>query len=149
MSGERQINPNANESLSDRLDRARSTAAYQAEYLKETFSDELWRAMEYRSLTQVDFAARASVSKQFLTKVFRGANCTEETMAKLSHALQYKIHLHLTPNELECDWFEFLKEPPRRYENDYVLAIWGADYQPIIPVQVNLEVKYESVSGGD
>lgn len=139
------MNPNANVSLSDRLDRARSTAEYQAEYLKETFSDELWRAMEHRNLTQVEFAGRAKVSKQFLTRVFKGANCTEETMAKLSHALQYKIHLHLTPNELECDWVEFLKEPPRRSEKEFGLVVWGSNYQPLVPVEVNLEMNYESV----
>jgi transcriptional regulator with XRE-family HTH domain len=134
------MNPNANESLSDKLDRARSTAAYQAEYLKETFSDELWRAMEFRKLTQVEFAEKANVSKQFLTRVFRGSNCTSETMAKLSHALEYKIHLHLTPNEWECNWIDFLKKPPQRPENDFRASVWGAAYQPTVPVELSLEV---------
>jgi transcriptional regulator with XRE-family HTH domain len=142
MSGKGPMNSKVNEPLSAKLDRARSTAAYQAEYLKETFSDELWRAMEFRKLTQVEFAEKANVSKQFLTRVFRGSNCTIETMAKLTFALQYKIHLHLTPSEWECDWMEFLKEPPKRPESAFQASVWTLQYQ----VVSSIEVKCEPVS---
>lgn len=88
----------------NRLARLHATLPYQAEYLKGTFADELWQAMEHRHVNQVQFANKANVTKQFLTKVFRGGNCTLETIAKLSFALNYKCHIHLTPNEVGCGW---------------------------------------------
>jgi len=86
--------------LEESLNRTRQTLPYQVAYLKETFSDELWRAMENRHLNQAQFAERADVSKQFLTKVFRGGNCTMETIVKLAFALDYRAHIHLTPNHV-------------------------------------------------
>jgi hypothetical protein len=90
--------------LDEKLNKARQTLPYQAAYFKETFSDELWLAMEHRNLNQAQFAEKADVSKQFLTKVFRGGNCTMETIVKLAFALNYRAHIHLTPNDVACEW---------------------------------------------
>ncbi|HEY3857679.1 MAG TPA: helix-turn-helix transcriptional regulator [Verrucomicrobiae bacterium] len=96
--------------LQRRLADTRLTLGYQTAYFKETFSDELWQAMEHRGLTQADFAEKASVPKQFLTKVFRGGNCTCDTIVKLAYALNYKAHIHLTPNDVGCEWIHRIQD---------------------------------------
>jgi transcriptional regulator with XRE-family HTH domain len=101
-------------SLQQQLDTARESLDYRIEYVKESFSDELWQAMEHRGLNQVQFSAKANVSKQFLTRVFRGSNCTIETMVKLSDALGYQLNIHLTPKEYECNWLHYLPKEPEK-----------------------------------
>ena len=127
--------------LEKRLEKLRSKLPYQIEYAKETFSDELWQAMEHRNLTQVRFAKKAGIPKQFLTKVFRGGNCTIETMVRLAFALNYKLHIHVTPSELGCGWIHAIPQsaprPPERFSN-----LWmESGYQPI--ANLKKEVKCE------
>lgn len=99
--------------LQRRLESARQTAAYQLEAAIHTFSDELWEAMEARGLSQADLARKAGVSRQFLTKVFRGDNnFTLETMVKLAFAVGHKVNVHLSPAEVECEWQHFFKTKP-------------------------------------
>jgi DNA-binding phage protein len=90
--------------LEEKLKKTRQKLPYHQAYFKETFSDELWQAMEYRSLNQSQFAEHADVTKQFLTKVFRGGNCTSDTIVKLAFALNFTAHIHLTPNDVGCEW---------------------------------------------
>lgn len=101
--------------LEARLERTRETAEYRTAYFRETFSDELWQAMEHRGLNQAQFAEKAGVAKQFLTKVFRGGNCTMDTIVKLAFSLNYTANIHLTPNEVSCAWLhripDFLSKP--------------------------------------
>jgi transcriptional regulator with XRE-family HTH domain len=120
--------------LDGKLDRARKSLPYQVEYLKGIHADELWQAMEHRALNQVEFAERAGVTKQFLTKVFRGGNCTIETIVKLAFALNYKVSIHLTPREVGCAWMHCITEasprPPERFIN-----LWTeSGYQPMVIV---------------
>lgn len=86
-----------NLALEGKLDRARKSLPYKIEYTQGAFADDLWQAMEHRRLNQVEFAEKAGVAKQFLTKIFRGGNCTIETMVKLAFALDYKLSIHLSP----------------------------------------------------
>jgi transcriptional regulator with XRE-family HTH domain len=106
-----------------KLAKARASLGYQTEEAKGKFADELWEAMEHRGLSQVDFAAQAGVTKQFLTKIFKGGNCTIETMVKLAFALKYKFHVHLSPVEVDCDWIHEITagntRPPERF-----LQLW-------------------------
>jgi hypothetical protein len=127
--------------LENRLERLRKNLPYQSEYVKETFSDELWQAMEHRDISQAKFARRAKVPKQFLTRVFRGGNCTIETMVRLAFALDYKLHIHLTPNEMGCAWIhsnsipESTPRPPDRFLN-----LWfETGYQPIANLQKEMK----------
>jgi hypothetical protein len=99
-----------NSALQNRLANSRKTLGYKTAYFKETFSDELWQAMENRGLSQSGFADRAQVRKQFLTKIFRGGNCTCDTIVKLADALDYTAQIHLAPNEVKCSWFHFPKD---------------------------------------
>ena len=130
--------------LERRLAEIRKRLPYQIEYAKDTFSDELWQAMEHRELNQVEFAERANVSKQFLTKIFRGGNCTIETMVKLAFALDYAFNVHLTPNEVGCGWIHCVLDssprPPARF-----VDLWTeSGYKPMKLLKA--EVKRERVS---
>lgn len=118
--------------LQKRLNQTRKSLPYQVAYAQTAFSDELWQAMEHRELNQVEFAERAHVSKQFLTKVFRGGNCTIETMVKLAFALDYRVSIHLTPHDIGCAWMHCISElaprPPERFFN-----LWTeSGYQPMV-----------------
>lgn len=101
-----------NLALQGKLNQARKSLPYHIEYFQGNYADELWQAMENRGLNQVQFAERAGVTKQFLTKVFRGENCTGATMVKLAFALNYKVNIHLTPNEVGCAWWHYMDYMP-------------------------------------
>jgi len=116
--------------LNQRLDRTRQTYGYRAALFKETFSDELWQAMEHRGLNQAQFAAKADVPKQFLTKVFKGGNCTIDTIVKLAHALDYKADIHLTPNDFGCGWIHCIPQSPDRI--DAYIGYSGHSYSDVI-----------------
>jgi len=122
--------------LEEKLNKTRQTLAYQTAYFKETFSDELWQAMEHRKLNQAQFAERADVSKQFLTKVFKGGNCTMETVVKLASALNFQAHIHLTPNEVGCKWIHAI---PWSTSRDFPAGLLsGAKYRNIDQKEINL-----------
>jgi transcriptional regulator with XRE-family HTH domain len=130
--------------LEKRLERLRKQLPYQFEYVKETFSDELWEAMEYRDISQAQFARKAKVPKQFLTKVFRGGNCTIETMVRLAFALNYKLNIHLTPNEMGCAWIHAIPESTPRPPDKFLNLWFETGYQPI--ANVKKEVKCDHVT---
>jgi len=139
-----EIRGEKNLALQKRLNQTRKRLPYQIAYVQTAYSDELWQAMEHRDLNQVEFAERAHVPKQFLTKVFRGGNCTIETMVKLAFALDYKVSIHLTPHEIGCAWMhcidmhcadEMPPRPPERFLN-----LWTeSGYQPMVIVQKESE----------
>ncbi len=129
--------------LQKQLEAARETLVYRIEYAKESFSDELWQAMEHRRFNQVQFADKAGVTKQFLTRVFRGSNCTIETMVKLSEALGYHLNIHLTPAEYQCDWLHYMAKEPER-KASLSVQLWTAkDYCEVPPQKA--ELKHETV----
>lgn len=125
--------------LEAKLEAARSTLAYHRAYFKETFSDELWQAMEHRGLNQAEFAQKANVRKQFLTKVFRGGNCTMDTIVNLAYALNYRAHVHLTPNDIGCAWIHRIPQSiPRRIEEN--LLLWsGHKYNQVVHIEKEVE----------
>jgi hypothetical protein len=94
--------------------------------------------MENRHLNQAQFAERADVSKQFLTKVFRGGNCTMETIVKLAFALNYRVHIHLTPNHLGCEWIHQIPWNIPRASDIYSGLFSGAKYRNISQVEKDL-----------
>ena len=132
--------------LADKLDRIRRGLPYQVEQAQGIYADELWQAMEHRSLNQVDFAKKAGVPKQFLTKVFRGGNCTIETMVKLAFALDYKVSIHLTPIEIGCAWIHRISEicprPPERF-----IDLWTeSGYEPSVISRNKFELEREKIA---
>jgi transcriptional regulator with XRE-family HTH domain len=137
-----------NLSLEGKLDRSRKTLPYQIEYVRGNYADELWQAMEHRNLNQVKFANRAGVSKQFLTKVFRGENCTIGTMVKLAFALNYKLNVHLTPNEVGCIWMHYMDNWPEmspRPPQQFINLLTEPGYKPM-EVMIEPEPNCEKIA---
>ncbi len=130
--------------LDENLNKTRQTLPYQTAYFKETFSDELWQAMDNRGLNQTQFAERADVSKQFLTKVFRGGNCTMETIVKLAFALNFRAHIHLTPNNVGCEWIHQIPWNIPRGIEIYAGLFSGAKYHNV--KQIKKEMNYAVVT---
>ena len=118
-----------------KLEEARKSLPYQVSYAQGAYADELWQAMEHRGFNQVEFAGRAGVNKQFLTKVFRGGNCTIETMVKLAFAVNYKVSIHLTPNEVGCAWMHCITEESPRPADRYINLWTEIGYQPTVIVR--------------
>lgn len=114
-----------------RLEKLRKRLPYQVECLKEGFSDDLWQAMEHRGLTQAQFARRAKMPRQYLTKVFRGGNCTIETMARLAFALKYRVHIHLAPDEAGCAWIHAIPQSAPRPREQFSKLWSELNYTPI------------------
>jgi transcriptional regulator with XRE-family HTH domain len=95
-------------------DRVRASIEYQAETLSQTFADQLWNAVSAQKIRQAEVARRAHVSRQFLTRVFKGdQNLTLKTIAKLANAADQRVYLHLAPADIECEWHRFYKADPR------------------------------------
>lgn len=129
-----------------KLDLLRKSLPYQIEKAQGIFADELWQAMDHRELNQVQFAEKAAVTKQFLTKIFRGGNCTIETMVKLAFALDYKVSIHLTPVGIGCAWMHCITEtsprPPERFIN-----LWTeSGYKPSVVFTKNSESEREKIA---
>ncbi|WP_230180683.1 helix-turn-helix transcriptional regulator [Aquabacterium sp. CECT 9606] len=89
------------------LAKSRETSSYQAERLCVDFLAELNAAMKSQGISNSELARRAGVSPAYITKVFRGSsNLSTETIAKLSHAIGCKAHLHLAGNGASVRWFD-------------------------------------------
>ena len=87
-----------NHEFEEMMAKVRQDLSYKAAYLGEKISDDLWRAMESRSLSERDLARRAGISRKTLTKVFKGGDCTLATLTKLIFALQCRLEIRLTAN---------------------------------------------------
>jgi transcriptional regulator with XRE-family HTH domain len=129
------LEKNRSVELKKMLDDERKTLPYQIAEAQECYSDELYQAMESRNLSQVEFANKAQVSKQFITKVFHGGNCTIETIVKLAFALDYKLNIHLTPNEVGCAWLHHIDGiAPRPIKQ--ISNVWAeSGYKPMLVVE--------------
>ena len=121
--------------LQENLEKEQLTLPFQIALAQEFYSDELWQAMEHRNLSQVEFAKKAEVSKQFLTKVFHGGNCTIETMVRLAYALDHKVNIHLTPNEVGCAWLHRMDAIPSRHPKHFSNPWAESGYKPIVVIE--------------
>ena len=93
----------------------RQSFQYRVEDLAGTFADELWCAMSSKEMSQAELARKAELSRQFLNHVFRGKpNLTLKTMQKLADSVDYKLHIHLAPADMHCEWLHFLTEKPQK-----------------------------------
>lgn len=90
-------------------------AAYWAEDAKIEFAVAVERRMEALGLSRRGLADAIESSPAYITKLLRGdANLTIESMAKVSHALGARLHIHIAPEESSVRWLEVLpvsKEP--------------------------------------
>jgi len=87
-----------------------SDLEYAEENLKIDFAVAVEKAMIDRDVNKSNLAIKIGSSPAYITKVLRGdANVTIATMAKLSHALDYCVHIALTPNESNVKWFQIIQ----------------------------------------
>jgi len=123
-----------------KLEKFRKTRPYHIEYAKSGFSDALWQAMEQRNVSQSKFAKRADVSKQYLTKIFRGENCTIETMVRLAFALKYKVDIRLIPFESDHAFTACFPTQFPDFRNTYVNLFGDTGYSDIFkPIVIDID----------
>jgi transcriptional regulator with XRE-family HTH domain len=100
------------------LTEIRQSFQYRVDDLAGTFADELWCAMSSKALSQAELARKAELSRQFLNHVFRGKpNLTLRTMQKLADSVGHKLHIHLAPADMHCEWLHFLTDQPQKQLN--------------------------------
>lgn len=87
-----------------------SDLEYVEENLKLDFAVAIEKAMMDREINKSDLASKIESSPAYITKVLRGdANVTIATMAKLSHALDYCVHIALARKDHNVKWFQIIQ----------------------------------------
>lgn len=89
------------------LRRLRETPEFWTERLVSEYTRELARVMDETDVNRNQLADRAGVARSFITRVLSGnANVTTSTMAKLAHALDTKVCVHLAPKAAKVYFME-------------------------------------------
>ena len=87
-----------------------SDLEYVEENLKLDFAVAIEKAMIDRDVNKSDMALKIESSPAYITKVLRGdANVTIATMAKLSHALDYCVHIVLARKDHKVKWVQVIQ----------------------------------------
>ncbi len=107
-----------------------SDLEYVEENLKIDFAVAVEKAMIDREVNKSDLASKIESSPAYITKVLRGdANVTIATMAKLSHALDYCVHIALARKDSKVKWFQIIqgsaKAVSKEVANDEVADVWA------------------------
>lgn len=83
---------------------------YVEESLKIDFAVAIEHAMKDRGINKSEMATNIQSSPAYITKVLKGdANVTIATMAKLSHALDYCVHIVLARKNHKVRWVEVIE----------------------------------------
>jgi transcriptional regulator with XRE-family HTH domain len=98
---------------------------YWVESMRFDFVEDIERMMEERGVTRAELARRLDASPAYVTQLFRALfNPTLLTLAKVAHALEARVSLHLHPKDTCVNWSEVPIEHPRRVhsanDNSYV-----------------------------
>jgi transcriptional regulator with XRE-family HTH domain len=73
-----------------------------------TFTEDLHDLAEQEDISRAELARRMDVSPAYITKIFRGdVNFTIETMVKLARRVGARLHLHLIPEGMEANKFNW------------------------------------------
>ena len=85
----------------------KASPEYVAENIKLDFAVTLERRMDQLGLSRADLARKLGTSQAAITNTLRGdANLTIDRMARLAHALDATVHVHLAPAATKVRWFE-------------------------------------------
>lgn len=85
----------------------KASPEYVAENIKLDFAVTLERRMDQLGLSRADLARKLGTSQAAITNTLRGdANLTIDRMARLAHALDATVHVHLAPTATKVRWFE-------------------------------------------
>jgi transcriptional regulator with XRE-family HTH domain len=78
-----------------------------AEHIKLDFAVALERRMEQQGISRAELARKLGTSAAAITQTLRGdANLSIARMARLAHALDAVVHLHLAPAQGKVRWLE-------------------------------------------
>ncbi|MCO5102137.1 MAG: helix-turn-helix transcriptional regulator [Burkholderiaceae bacterium] len=100
-----------------------------AEQLKIAFLAEVKAQMDAQGVSASELARRIGTTPAYISKLFRGpANVSAETMAKLAHALDCRVHVHLASMDASVRWFDLLKNLPAERLIDAEPLRWDASY---------------------
>lgn len=72
--------------------------AFQADYLKSLFVENMYAALEERRETKATLAERLGKTRQYIQKLFsedKRVNFTVDTLCAVAHALGRRVHLHI------------------------------------------------------
>jgi antitoxin component HigA of HigAB toxin-antitoxin module len=89
------------------------------EYWKEVavldFTSEMQRIMDQKGISNADLAKKIGTSRAYITKVFNGnANFTMDTMVKLVHSLNARLHIHISEKEEDVHWLGVYSKKKRK-----------------------------------
>lgn len=80
---------------------------YAAQQAKLDFAVALERRMQHLGVHRAELARRLGTSAAAVTTALRGdANLTLERMARMAHALEATVHVHVAPRSSGVKWFE-------------------------------------------
>ncbi len=98
-------------------------AAYWGEDAKLEFAVTVEHRMHQLDLSRKDLAKRMGNSPAYVTKILRGdSNPTIESMARIAHALNARLHLHIAAESSGVRWFESI---PSRNETKNIGTLWA------------------------
>lgn len=93
--------------FADLFRKAEQSEGYWAKRTVFGFTNDLARVMAAKGLTRADLARLIGSSQAYITKVFNhDANFTVRTMAKLAHALDSEVRIHIAPKGSRTVWFD-------------------------------------------
>lgn len=91
----------------DWMDEMRKSHEYVADNAKLDFAVAIERQLQHQHVARKELASRIDASPAYITKVLRGdGNLTIESMAKISHALDCKLSIHITRSSSQVRWYE-------------------------------------------
>ena len=114
-------------SFKDLYKQSYDSPVFLSEQLKLNFLAEVQRKMQSQGVTRSALAKRIGSSPAYISKLFSGpANISAETMAKLAHALDAKVHIHLASKDASVRWFDvWQKSAPAQTMHKHE---WSAEF---------------------
>ena len=95
------------ESYRERVRRIEDDPRFVAEEVKLAFADDLVRLLEARGLKRTELAEKLKTNRGYVTRILDTEyNLTIETMARIAHALDARISLHMHPKDSDVRWVE-------------------------------------------
>jgi ribosome-binding protein aMBF1 (putative translation factor) len=81
-----------------KFEEQKKTLAYAQDGLKVDLSEEVWKGMKAKGLSQADLARKIGKSRAYVTKILKGTtNFTVDTAAALLWAVDRRLALNITP----------------------------------------------------
>lgn len=78
--------------------------------VKLDFAVKIEKALADSGVTKKELAEKMNKSPAWISKILRGdANLTIETMCEITKALDYNIHIHAAPTNVNVKWFDTYK----------------------------------------